>query len=439
MVLSARLLTLTVLCTALSGCGLLKVAPTAPPPAAEAPPPAPEPVVATPEPADTSSEADLPAPQPVALTRKKSRWVPVEWHELPGFGNDSPEQAWDSWLHSCSRPPREFARLCGEVRQQRNTPDADRLEWMKDNLQPYRVETLRGNRSGLLTGYFEPTIAARRQRDFQFRYPVYRQPATLKPRKRWYSRREMDTLPAAMKALKGHAIAWLSSPVEILMLQTQGNAVLRITEPDESTSYARLQFANTNMNQAASAGKWLQARGEITNTNWDTMQEWVDRNPQRGHELLWANPQVVFFREQPVVASDLARGPQGAHGVPLTARRSIAVDRDSIPFGTPVWMASTGTTGALKKLVFAQDTGGGIQGAVRADFYVGSGKDAGELASRIRQPLQLWVLWPKPAPLPPALPAPLPVAVPAAIVRPPPELTHEETEPPLTVTGNSAH
>jgi len=94
-------------------------------------------------------------------------------------------------------------------------------------------------------------------------------------------------------------------------------------------------------------------------------------------------------------------------------------------------MASTGATGALKKLVFAQDTGGGIQGAVRADFYVGSGKDAGELASRIRQPLQLWVLWPKPAPLPPAIPV--------TIARPPTELSHEEAEPPPTVTGSLAH
>lgn len=432
MVLPARLFTLAVLCTALSGCGLLKMVPPTPPQqATEPPPPAPEPVATTVEPVDASIEADILFPPPVALTRKKSRWVPAEWHELPGFGNDSPEQAWDSWLHSCARPPREFARLCGEVRQHRNAPDADRLQWMKGNLQPYRVETLRGNSSGLLTGYFEPTIAARRKRDFFFRYPVYRQPAAMNPRKRWYSRREMDTLPAAMKALKGHTIAWLSSPVEILMLQTQGNAVLRITEPDDTISHARLQFANTNQNPAASAGKWLRGRREITNTSWDALQEWVNKNPQRGHELLWANPQVVFFREQPVAESDLAVGPQGAHGVPLTARRSIAVDRDSIPFGTPVWMASTGATGALKKLVFAQDTGGGIQGAVRADFYVGSGKDAGELASRIRQPLQLWVLWPKPAPLPPAIPV--------TIARPPPELSHEEAEPPPTVTGSLAH
>lgn len=430
MVLPTRLLTLAVLCTALTGCGLLKTAvvPEPPPPVAEKP--AQEPVAAVSEPADDSSPADPHASAPVALLRKKSRWVPAEWHDLPGFDNDRPEQAWESWLHSCARPPREFIRLCAQIRQHRNTPEADRLLWMKGNLQPYRVETLQGSSSGLLTGYFEPAITARRLRDQRFRYPIYRPPSGLNPRKRWYSRREMDTLPVAQRALKGQAIAWLSSPVEVLLLQTQGNAVLRITEPDDRISYARLQFATTNQNPAASAGRWLQSRREITNTSWDALQQWATRHPTRGHELLWANPQVVFFRDQPVTESALASGPQGAHGVPLTARRSIAVDRDSIPFGTPVWMTSKGPTGDLETLVFAQDTGGGIQGAVRADFYMGTGKDAGEQANRIRQPLRLWVLWPKSTPQ---------ALTPKATLRTTqaPESASEEADAPIAVTGVS--
>jgi len=34
-------------------------------------------------------------------------------------------------------------------------------------------------------------------------------------------------------------------------------------------------------------------------------------------------------------------------------------------------------------------------GAVRADYFAGSGTEAGELAGRLKQPLRLWVLWPK--------------------------------------------
>lgn len=79
----------------------------------------------------------------------------------------------------------------------------------------------------------------------------------------------------------------------------------------------------------------------------------------------------------------------------LTPGRSIAVDPSSIPYGTPVWLASSGPHTTLQKLVLAQDTGSAITGAVRADYFVGAGPDAGELAGRLRQPLQLWALWPK--------------------------------------------
>jgi membrane-bound lytic murein transglycosylase A len=49
----------------------------------------------------------------------------------------------------------------------------------------------------------------------------------------------------------------------------------------------------------------------------------------------------------------------------------------------------------LHRLVLAQDTGNAIVGAMRADYFTGWGADAGELAGRLRQPLRLWVLWPK--------------------------------------------
>ena len=92
---------------------------------------------------------------------------------------------------------------------------------------------------------------------------------------------------------------------------------------------------------------------------------------------------------------DAAFGPKGAQGVALTPGRSIAVDPGSIPYGTPVWLASPGANLNLQKLVLAQDTGSAIVGAVRADYFAGWGASAAELAGRLKQPLRLWVLWPK--------------------------------------------
>ena len=115
-------------------------------------------------------------------------------------------------------------------------------------------------------------------------------------------------------------------------------------------------------------------------------------NPQRRQELLWANPRYVFFREEALKDPDM--GPQGAQGLPLTPGRSIAVDPQSLPYGTPVWLVSDGAL-PLRKLVLAQDTGNAIVGAVRADYFVGSGDAAGEVAGRMRQNLRLWALWPR--------------------------------------------
>jgi membrane-bound lytic murein transglycosylase A len=104
---------------------------------------------------------------------------------------------------------------------------------------------------------------------------------------------------------------------------------------------------------------------------------------------------VTFFQEQPLPESEVAVGPRGAQGVPLTAGRSIAVDPGSIPYGTPVWLASAGPQLQLQRLVLAQDTGSAIVGAVRADYFVGTGPEASAIAGRLKQPLRLWVLWPR--------------------------------------------
>jgi membrane-bound lytic murein transglycosylase A len=103
----------------------------------------------------------------------------------------------------------------------------------------------------------------------------------------------------------------------------------------------------------------------------------------------------VFFRELPL--ADAATGPVGAQGVPLTAGRSIAVDRRYIDLGTPVFLATTypASTTPLTRLVLAQDSGGAIRNPVRADFFWGSGAEAGALAGRTRQQGRMWALLPK--------------------------------------------
>jgi membrane-bound lytic murein transglycosylase A len=349
--------------------------------------PAPAPVVTAPR---------LAADTPI-LVRDKSRWVAADWSDLPGFEEDALFEAWNALLKSCERPAPVFVSLCPEIRRLSIADDATQRAWLAERLQPYRVEPLTSVREGgLLTAYFEPEYEARRTSDATFAVPLYPLPVGLKPGVPWFSRRDIDTLPEAQAKLRGREIVYLADPVQALILQIQGSGRLRVTEPDGRRQLVRLAYAGHNGHAYRSVGRWLLEQGELRDASWPGINAWIQQNPHRLQDLLWQNPRVVFFKEEPLGDFDAAFGPRGAQGVPLTPGRSIAIDPQSIPYGTPVWLVSPGAT-SLQRLVVAQDTGSAIVGALRADFFVGWGAPAGELAGRLKQSLQLWVLWPKDA------------------------------------------
>src|SRR5690242_13307834 len=81
------------------------------PPPLETPAAPPVAAPAAPLPLDDS------APLPAARLQGKSRWQPVRWAELPGFGTDALHEAWNAWIRNCERPLPAFAPLCPEVRR----------------------------------------------------------------------------------------------------------------------------------------------------------------------------------------------------------------------------------------------------------------------------------------------------------------------------------
>lgn len=337
-------------------------------------------------------------PLPDSITQAKSRWTPVRWRELPGWAADTAgmHDAWSAWLKSCEKPATALASLCSEVRRLSIASAGEQRTWMMQKLQPYRVESLQGQSEGLLTAYYEPLLTASRTARPGFSVALYRPPAGMAGKSPWYTRQEMDTLPQVKSQLRGYEIAYVADPIDALILHIQGSGRVNMLEPDGSRRMVRLAYASTNEQAYKSVGRWLLDQGGSRDVSWPGIKNWLAQHPQRTNELLWSNPRVVFFREEAM--PDPQTGPRGAQGVALTPGRSIAVDRASIPYGTPVWLASDGATQRLQKLVIAQDTGSAIVGAVRADYFMGWGAEAGELAGKIKQPLQLWVLWPKARP-----------------------------------------
>ncbi len=332
---------------------------------------------------------------PPPILQARSRWTAVPWSDLPGWGQDHLHEAWNAWIKSCERPGPVFAPLCSEVRRLSLGSEQEQQDWLRARLQPYRVDALQGGSEGLLTAYFEPLLEASRRPSATFAVPLYRPPVGLAQRKPWYTRQEIDTQPQVQAELKGREIVYLADPIDALILQIQGSGRIRISEADGAQRLVRLAYAGSNEQPYKSVGRWLLDQGAVRDASWPAIKAWAAQHPARVNELLWSNPRTVFFKEEPLSDADAAWGPKGAQGVPLTPGRSIAVDPGSIPYGTPVWLASSGPSAQLHKLVLAQDTGSAIVGGVRADYFAGWGAAAAELAGRLKQPLQLWVLWPR--------------------------------------------
>ncbi|EKE17977.1 MAG: hypothetical protein ACD_10C00185G0001, partial [uncultured bacterium] len=248
----------------------------------------------------------------------------------------------------------------------------------------------------MVTGYYEPLLRGSRQRSKGFEQPVRGVPddlltidlAAVFPElknKRVRGRLEGNkVLPYWSRAelelrgdkLPSKTLLYVDDAVELFFLQVQGSGRVKLRDG----SMTRLNYGDQNGHPYQSIGRLLVERGELKleEASMQGIQAWARANPARLDTLLNANPSYVFFRELP----NSNDGPVGALGVPLTAQRSIAIDPRSVPLGVPVYLATTqpNSVQPMNRLVMAQDTGGAIKGAVRADFFWGFGKEAGEQA-----------------------------------------------------------
>lgn len=272
----------------------------------------------------------------------------------------------------------------------------------------------RGERSGLLTGYYEPELAGSRTRSARFRHPLYRDPndrqvvdlgefkqelagkkisgqvqgGRFRP---YWDRAEIERGSLAGRRLE---LLWVEDPVALFFLQIQGSG--RVVLPDGS--FVRVGYAGQNGHDYTAIGRVLIERGELTKqeVSLQSIRAWLRAHPAEADAVMHRNRSFVFFR--------LLEGeaPEGGSGVELTAGRSLAVDDELIAYGLPLFLDSTlpaipelGRGEApLRRLVVSQDTGGAIRGAVRGDLFLGPGQEAEETAGRMKQPLRIWILLP---------------------------------------------
>jgi membrane-bound lytic murein transglycosylase A len=404
-----------------------KPGPPQPKPAPAAPAPKPEteakaePLVCPPAP-QPQCPAPTPTPTP-APVEDRGKLEPASWSDLPDWGRETLRPSLDAFARSCTvlAERDEWKAVCdAALAVPPAATEADLASWFQAWLVPWRAVNPDGTDAGMVTGYYEPLLHGSRNRTRRYRYPIYARPPDLltvdlssvypelKHRRLrgriegdrvvpYYSRGDIDSDPDLLKGLE---IAWVDDQIDDFFLHIQGSGQIELPDGER----IRVGYADQNGHPFRSLGALLIRNGEIRpeRASMQGIKDWARRHTRKVKEYLDANPSFVFFR---VLPSRLP-GPIGALGVPLTPERSIAVDPRVIPLGAPVYLATTrpNTDVPLERLMVAQDTGGAINGAVRADFFWGFGDEAGAQAGKMRQAGRMWVLLPKgyvpPAPAP---------------------------------------
>ena len=399
-------------------------------------------------PATLDGSATAPPPAAMAPRASAALFRAVEIDALPGWSLGAQAQALVAWRRSCwsllERPldsqvgpampgdvnaagvggvAADWAGICQALAGLDEDDDSGVRAFVADTMGAVAVidpgaET--DPDTGLFTGYYEPVFAGSRVREGDFTVPLYGLPddlvrvdlgrfvpdlrgrtvagrvedAAASPNLVPYDTRgDIDDGSLGDRAVP---IFWLADPLDAFILHIQGSG--RIDLPDGSQT--RAGFAAHNGHAYRSIGRWLIEADEIEAhaASFAGIRGWMEAHPERAAALLAVNPRYIFFREAP------GEGPIGAAGVPLSARRSLAIDPTVLPLGVPIWLDAdpVGTSGGdqggerIQRLMVAQDTGGAIRGVVRGDFFWGAGDGAGSVAGRMSSRGRYFLLLPKP-------------------------------------------
>jgi membrane-bound lytic murein transglycosylase A len=330
--------------------------------------------------------------------------TPVSFAELPGWRTDHSAAALEAFLTGCktitAMPPDQplggsglaqaaagqagqWAATCAAAQTVPSNDDAAR-QFFERHFVPYAVSG-----QALITGYFEPEFRGAKNPAPGYQVPLYAKPAD--DRLASLPRTAID---AGALNRKTPVTAYLADPVDAYMLQIQGSG--RILLANGRT--LRVGFGGQNGQPYTPIGRILVQRGALApdEVSYQSIAAWLKAHPAEARGIMEQNARYVFIKPLGYLPDD--EGAPGTLGAPLTAGRSLAVDKSVIPLGTPVFIATSDplTQSPLARLTMAQDTGGGIQGPDKADLFFGAGPDAETTAGSMRQPGRLFVLLPIP-------------------------------------------
>lgn len=329
---------------------------------------------------------------------KRVYFTPVNFRELQGWNNDDHYAAIKSFINSCnlflSRKNKysnvssntdiggktiDWINVCQRAYEVKNQKSAKQF-WEKWFI-PYKVSD-DASSIGKFTAYYEVELYGSKKPTKVYRYPVYRPPNNIKEL-RGNNIVSSNSINLGSLKNKGLEIAWVSDISRLYLMHIQGSGVINFGKGKE----VRVGYACSNGFAFTSPIPCLTTQiSSLNNKSKSANQTSIPNN---------GNQSYIFFRE----LNTGAKSPIGAQGVSLTSERSMAIDSRIFPYGTPFWIETEisrkGNKKQYKKLLIAQDRGGAIRGAVRADIFLGRGKIAEEYAISTHSQGIYYALFPK--------------------------------------------
>lgn len=357
---------------------------------------------------------------------------PASFSDLRGWTSDDMDGFMSAYLASCARilkksPVQPFSAnaafgtygdwqpACREAQSLKGADAVQARAFIEKNFKVVKA-TAAGKADGLFTGYYESTLKGSRAKGGVYQHPLLGRPSDLVMVDLGEFRDELKGQRIAGRVLDGKLkpyenrekivtgqmpkdqikpIVWLDNPYDAFFVQVQGSGVVHL----DDGSTMRVGYAGQNGYPYYAIGRELVKRGiyKKEDVSMDSIRRWMMENPTQADDLMNTNPSYVFFSENTGDAGQSV-GPTGAEGVGLTAQRSLAIDSAKLPYGFPVYLDiayNDAQSTPIRRLVMAQDTGGAIRGAVRGDFFWGSGAAAEKMAGPMKARGGYYFLLPK--------------------------------------------
>ncbi|MDD4519765.1 MAG: MltA domain-containing protein [Alphaproteobacteria bacterium] len=329
--------------------------------------------------------------------KEEKEFQRVSFRSLTGWQEEDFKSLYQTLALACKSPTVFYDKFCKGLLK---TSPASLKAYLEHNLIAYRVG--KKDEFGKFTGYYEPIFEGSFEKTPEFSVPLRGIPKNLvKVNLKDFGKEgyligkvkdghliPYDAREEIENEKEENVLLYMKNLPDKFILQIQGSGQIQTNK-----GLVRVGFSASNGLEFKGIGTIMQKEGvlEKGKASMPEIKKWLKKHPIKAEKLMNQNPRYIFFR---FLSNE--GGPLGTQGVPLTAKRSLAVDTRYIPLGSLLWLETKdGFHGKFNHLMIAQDTGSAIKGKIRGDVFWGTGKEAFAQAGRMNNKGQYFILLPR--------------------------------------------